>query len=151
MPLGFSIIGSTVTFDLFLRWATQVPLGPLVWYVTSSKGHLLSCSNYSLGVKKWLCLNGSHFLIELKYIKRSSNDSYTAHFYMQMLRYIPLPKVLKQFWLVTSQEQTTLEKLSCLKKSKQIIWGKILMLDNLLGQCVTVERPMARRCLLFIL
>ena len=23
MPLGFSIIGSTVTFDLFLRWATQ--------------------------------------------------------------------------------------------------------------------------------
>jgi len=37
MPLGFSIIGSTVTFDLFLRWATQGPLGPLVlfwnvWY-----------------------------------------------------------------------------------------------------------------------
>jgi len=30
MPLGFSIIGSTVTFDLFLRWATQGPLGPLV-------------------------------------------------------------------------------------------------------------------------
>ena len=26
MPLGFSIIGSTVTFDLFLRWATQGPL-----------------------------------------------------------------------------------------------------------------------------
>ena len=31
MPLGFSIIGSTVTFDLFLRWATQGPLGPLVY------------------------------------------------------------------------------------------------------------------------
>ena len=30
MPLGFSIIGSTVTFDLFIRWATQGPLGPLV-------------------------------------------------------------------------------------------------------------------------
>ena len=30
MPLGFSIIGSTVAFDLFLRWATQGPLGPLV-------------------------------------------------------------------------------------------------------------------------
>jgi len=30
MPLGFSIIGSTVTFDLLLRWATQGPLGPLV-------------------------------------------------------------------------------------------------------------------------
>jgi len=30
MPLGFSIIGSTVTFDLFLRWATQGTLGPLV-------------------------------------------------------------------------------------------------------------------------
>jgi len=30
MPLGFSIIGSTMTFDLFLRWATQGPLGPLV-------------------------------------------------------------------------------------------------------------------------
>jgi len=30
MPLGFSIIWSTVTFDLFLRWATQGPLGPLV-------------------------------------------------------------------------------------------------------------------------
>ena len=29
MPLGFSIFGSTVTFDLFLRWATQGPLGPL--------------------------------------------------------------------------------------------------------------------------
>jgi len=26
MPLGFSINGSTVTFDLFLRWATQGPL-----------------------------------------------------------------------------------------------------------------------------
>jgi len=32
MPLGFSIIGSTVTFDLFLRWATQGPLGPLVTF-----------------------------------------------------------------------------------------------------------------------
>ena len=31
MPLGFSIIGSTVTFDLFLRWATQGSLGPLVF------------------------------------------------------------------------------------------------------------------------
>jgi len=31
MPLGFSIIGSTVTFDLILRWATQGPLGPLVF------------------------------------------------------------------------------------------------------------------------
>ena len=30
-PLGFSIIGSTVTLDLFLRWATQGPLGPLVY------------------------------------------------------------------------------------------------------------------------
>jgi len=30
MPLGFSIIGSTVTFDLSLSWATQGPLGPLV-------------------------------------------------------------------------------------------------------------------------
>jgi len=30
MPLGFSIICSTVTFDLFFRWATQGPLGPLV-------------------------------------------------------------------------------------------------------------------------
>ena len=30
MPLGFSIIGSTVAFDLFLKWATQGPLGPLV-------------------------------------------------------------------------------------------------------------------------
>jgi len=30
MPLGFFIIGSTVTLDLFLRWATQGPLGPLV-------------------------------------------------------------------------------------------------------------------------
>jgi len=28
MPLGFSIIGSTVTFDLFLRWATLGPSGP---------------------------------------------------------------------------------------------------------------------------
>jgi len=31
MPVGFSIIGSIVAFDLFLRWATQGPLGPLVW------------------------------------------------------------------------------------------------------------------------
>jgi len=27
-----SVNGSTVTFDLFLRWATQGPLGPLVWW-----------------------------------------------------------------------------------------------------------------------
>ena len=32
MTLGFSIIGSTVTFDLFLRWATKGPLGPLVYF-----------------------------------------------------------------------------------------------------------------------
>jgi len=31
MPLGFSIIGYTVACDLFLRWATQGPLGPLVY------------------------------------------------------------------------------------------------------------------------
>jgi len=37
MPLGFSIIASTVTFDLFLRWATQGPLGPLVLYNTTHK------------------------------------------------------------------------------------------------------------------
>jgi len=31
MPLGFYIIGSTNAFDLFLRWATKGPLGPLVY------------------------------------------------------------------------------------------------------------------------
>jgi len=43
MPLGFSIIGSTVTF--VLRWATQGPLGPLVYlniYI-------------HLGIKSWFC------------------------------------------------------------------------------------------------
>ena len=39
MPLGFSIIGSTVTFDLFLRWATQGPLGPLVSILNSITRH----------------------------------------------------------------------------------------------------------------
>jgi len=33
MPLGSYVNGSTVTFDVFLRWATQGPVGPLVWEI----------------------------------------------------------------------------------------------------------------------
>jgi len=51
MPLGFSIIGSTVTFDLFLRWATQGPLGPLVYNILLCQilqwEHSLKSSNYN--------------------------------------------------------------------------------------------------------
>ena len=43
MPLGFSIIGSTVTFDLFFRWATQGPLGPLVCYADKASWGLHKC------------------------------------------------------------------------------------------------------------
>jgi len=35
MPLGFCFIVFTVTFDIFLRWATQGPLGPLVIIILS--------------------------------------------------------------------------------------------------------------------
>jgi len=37
MPLGSSVNGSTVTFDLFLRSATQGPIGPLVMYKSLTK------------------------------------------------------------------------------------------------------------------
>jgi len=43
MPLGFSIIGSTVTFDLILRWATQGPLGPLVFLSHGTNCGLPKC------------------------------------------------------------------------------------------------------------
>jgi len=42
MPLGFSIIGSTVTFDIFLRWETQ---GPLVCWKKRERKNLMSGSD----------------------------------------------------------------------------------------------------------
>jgi len=54
MPLGFSIIGSTVTFDLFLRWATQGPLGPLVYNEIGYSSFAIDCESYhSDAVRKY--------------------------------------------------------------------------------------------------
>jgi len=38
-----SVNGSTVTFDLFVRWATQGPLGPLVVNVICNQSHVYRC------------------------------------------------------------------------------------------------------------
>ena len=61
MPLGFSIIGSTVTFDLFLRWATQGPLGPLVFLkIDVHLHHACGCLSilwckFPLSRRWWYC------------------------------------------------------------------------------------------------
>jgi len=44
----FSVNGSTVTFDLFLRWATQGPLGPLILYIVLQKVFLMLGFNQML-------------------------------------------------------------------------------------------------------
>ena len=46
MPLVFSIIGSTVTFDLFLRWATQLgPSGPSCLIDVVTMGTVSACKH----------------------------------------------------------------------------------------------------------
>jgi len=42
-----SVNGSTVTFDLFLRWATQGPLGPLVCFTSGDKSYVCTLDEAS--------------------------------------------------------------------------------------------------------
>jgi len=139
MPLGLSIIGSTVTFDIFLRWATQGPLGPLVcvsyilylcyiWYFSVISLCLHLTPNYPsrLGYIWWLFV--SRCCCFLPHFQKKDGQYWLAPWYYLLLELITWH--LKQIWIVWWMTVECLKTIKSGHKMNMRICNNLLLLAS---------------------